>query len=116
MSQRTRQLAVAQKLIQDKVGIEDAIQNYESVLRLQKELFPQGKWKFPAQTLAIPTALADREVTEQTNFTDKNSREQTPWIPCGPGETLPTRITQWRIERQGRKTRRGSASKISFPV
>ena len=70
-----------------------------TVLRLMGELFPKGHWKFPYQTLIVPEDLARREIGEEMLFTDRAS--QTPWTACGPGGTLPTRLQDWRIERQG---------------
>jgi hypothetical protein len=84
-----------------KTEVEGHVGEMERVVieRLARELFPAGAWKFPAQTLAVPEDLARREIYEETVFTDRNT--QSPWTPCGPGWTLPTRIIDWKVEQQG---------------
>ncbi len=65
--------------------------------RLAEEFFPQGDWRFPAQTIAVPDDLRDREVSSEMPFTDPLTGST--WTPCGPGWTLPSEIARWTLER-----------------
>lgn len=65
--------------------------------RLMEQFFPQGEWRFPAQTIVVPTDLRYREVTMEDAFTDPITGAT--WTPCGHGWTLPSEITGWTIEQ-----------------
>jgi hypothetical protein len=81
-----------------KEGVEQHLSAMEErvVVRLAKELFPEGDWRFPAQVLIEPLDLLNREVHNEMEFKDRGAGAS--WCPCGAGFTRPTRVQNWRIE------------------
>jgi hypothetical protein len=84
-----------------KAAMEEQLKAIESnvTARLAEQFFPQGDWRFPAQTVAVPQELRERGVALGAHFSDPHSGAA--WTPCGPGWTRPTEIVEWTIERKG---------------
>jgi hypothetical protein len=66
-------------------------------MRLAEQFFPQGDWRFPAQTLAVPQDLTAREFTMETDFKDMFTGAT--WRPCGRGWALPSQVVRCEVER-----------------
>ena len=64
-----------------------------SVARLEEQFFPLGGWKFPTQTLAVPSRPAARttDIPGGASFADSAGA---PWLSCGEGWLQPTALRE----------------------
>ena len=87
-----------------KLAVDEHLEHIETnvTARLSEQFFPEGDWRFPAQTVAVPEDLLARDISAVMAFTDPFTHA--PWTPTGTGWTLPTDLVDWEFRHVGDKT------------